>query len=703
MRRSKSRVILLIAGAFSLAAVGQLAMNAGHAQAAGKTRTAAMLDDGSAGDDWAGYGRTHGEQHYSPLADINDGNVGRLGLAWSRDLGIGNPATIPVAVDGVLYYSSGLSFVHAVEAATGRLLWQYDPEVGARAGTKLRPAWGNRGIAYWEGKVYTGTQDGRLIALDARTGKPVWSVMTVDKADGRYITGAPRVFDGKIIIGHGGADSSNTRGYVTTYDARTGKQLWRFFIVPGNPADGFEDETQEMAAKTWTGEWWKYGGGGHAWNAFTYDAESDTILIGTGNGAPWNQKIRSPGGGDNLFLCSMVALDAKTGKYKWHYQFNPGETWDYNAAMDMQLAELKIDGAIRKVVMSAPKNGFFYVIDRTNGKLISAEKIARVTWATRINPDTGRPEEVPGARFENGKDFELWPNFTGAHSWMPMAFSPKSGLVYIPQISSGAIYNDRDIDLKSWSRLAGNSHDLGMTADARLNDPEQNTSSLLAWNPVTQKQAWKVKTIGGWNGGILATGGNLVFQGQLDGRFSAYAADSGRELWHFPAQAAVIAAPITYRANGKQYVTVLVGMGTSAGVDKSTHGGIDIDHRTQAKRVLTFAIDGKAKLPAAMPASPPTAAPDPDYRPDAALAARGKTLFNQRCLACHGINAEAAGSAPDLRVSPVPASAEAFATIVRDGALEMNGMPRFGELTEADLAAIRQYLRSRSAELARRR
>jgi len=366
----------------------------GTDQAQPSQKDNARLADNSSGNDWAGYGRTYGEQHFSPLNQISAQTVDRLGLAWFMDLPAGNTATIPVEVDGVLYLSYGLGVVRAVDVRTGKQLWEHDTKAGERAGQRLRQGWGIRGVGYWNGKVYTGTPDGRLVALDAKTGTQVWSVQTCDD-DGRFITGAPRLFDGKVIIGHGGADSASIRAYVTTFDAETGRQLWRFFIVPGDPAKGFEDKTQEMAAKTWSGEWWKYGGGGTAWNSFTYDAETDTILIGTGNGAPWNQKIRSAGKGDNLFLCSIVALDAKTGAYKWHYQVNPGETWDYNAAMDIQLADLKIAGQMRKVAITAPKNGFFYVIDRTNGKLISASPFAKVTWATRIDIKTGAPSKLP--------------------------------------------------------------------------------------------------------------------------------------------------------------------------------------------------------------------------------------------------------------------------------------------------------------------
>ncbi|MGE4323344.1 MAG: PQQ-dependent dehydrogenase, methanol/ethanol family [Sphingobium sp.] len=655
------------------------------------------LVDGSDGDDWPAYGRTYGEQHYSPLDQIDANNVGKLGLAWYMDLPPGNPVTQPLAVDGTLYFASGLAIVRAVDAATGKLKWTYDPEAGEAAGAKLRQGWGTRGIGYWRGKVYVGTPDGRLIAINARTGTPVWSAMTVGKEDGRYITGAPRIFDGKVIIGHGGADSSNVRGYVTTYDADTGRQLWRFFTVPGNPADGFEDETQEMAAKTWRGEWWKYGGGGTAWNAFAYDPETQTVFVGTGNGAPWNQKIRSPGGGDNLFLCSIVALDAKTGKYKWHYQINPGETWDYNAAMDMQLADLVIDGKPRKVVMQAPKNGFFYVIDRTNGELISTSRFAKVTWASKIDEKTGRPVEIPGARFQDGKSFEMWPSPTGAHSWMPSSFSPKTGLFYVPVIERGVIYDDKGIRPAGWQRTPGNAYDFGLNLKLDITDRLHETSWLKAIDPVTQQIRWSIPTGEMFNGGTMATGGNLLFQGRTDGRFNAYAADSGKTLWSFDAQVPVFAPPATYRVGDVQYVTVIVGTGVTA-MQSSALLPVVPDYRSQPRRVLTFRLDGKAALPPLKMAQPPVPE-DADYRADAALVDKGNILFATRCAVCHGFGAVSGGGAPELRRSPASFDAAAFAGIVHDGALVANGMPTFGELSDGDLTAIRHYLRGEAAKL----
>ena len=653
------------------------------------------LSDTSDGRDWAAFGRTFGEQHYSPLSKINAGNIKKLGLAWSLDLPPGNTVTGPLAIDGILYIATGYSIVRAIDAASGKPLWVYDPKAAAASGVKLRQGWGIRGLAYWNAKLYVGTQDGRLIAIDAKTGTPVWSAMTVEKEDYRFISGPPRVFDGKVIIGHAGADAGDTRGYVTTYDAEKGKQLWRFWTVPGDPSKGFENPAMEMAAKTWAGEWWKRGGGGTVWNAMTYDAEFDTIYLGTGNGAPWNHKIRSQGKGDNLFLCSIVALDAKTGAYKWHYQFNPGETWDWNAAMDMELADLTIDGKPRKVVMTAPKNGFFYVIDRANGKLISAEKIAKmVTWATRIDLATGRPVEVPEARFPNGTSFVVAPSSYGAHSWMPMAFSPKTGLAYVPLSEMSMEMDDKGVDLKNWVRPGGNA----IVGGVNLKQPPGSSGALVAWNPVTQKEAWRVPLPIYWTGGIMATGGNLVFQGRVEGSFDAYDAKTGEQVWSFAAQAPVLAPPISYSVGGKQYVTVLSGADTAGSVLGPLSKQFNIDYRTQARRVLTFALGGTATLPKSAN-EPIVAVEDPDYKPNKKLAHQGEEIYGLHCVLCHGQEAIAAGHAPDLRASPIPLSPEAFSSIVHDGSLIEQGMPHFHEMSPADLAALRQYIRAKAAEL----
>ncbi|WP_088183002.1 PQQ-dependent dehydrogenase, methanol/ethanol family [Sphingobium sp. Z007] len=649
-------------------------------------------------NNWTGFGRTGGEQHYSPLDSIDSGNVAKLGLVWSMDLPPQNSVSAPLAIDGIVYTATGYTVVRAIDAVTGKLLWEYDSKAAEASGRKLRQGWGIRGLAYGEGKLFVGTHDGRLLAIDAKTGSLAWSSRTMPIDNASFISGPPRYFAGKVIIGFGGGDVSSVRGYVTTYDAKTGKQLWRFYTVPGNPKDGFENKAMEMAARTWAGDWWKYGGGGTVWNAMTYDASTDSIILGVGNGSPWNHKVRSEGKGDNLFLASVVALDAKTGSYKWHYQVNPGETWDYNASMDMELADLTIDGKLRQVLMTAPKNGFFYVIDRTNGKLISAKPFVKVSWAKRIDLKTGRPVEDPDARYPDGKTFTMWPGPVGAHTWLPMAYNPKAGLVYIPAIEMATSYNDVGITRANWVRAPGNAVDGAAIPNFVVKDagPTNATSALVAWDPVRQRAAWKVPTPGPWNGGVMTTAGNLVFQGRIDGQFNAYAADSGKPLWRFAAQAPVTAPPISYAVNGKQYVTVITGMGTS-GAAFGALLPVSIDYRTQARRILTFALDGKATLPKAdiVPLTPAT---DLDFKPDPAVEARGMLTYARHCAVCHGVDVIAAGHAPDLRASTVPLDPATFATVVRDGALVSNGMPRFEEFDDANLAALRQYIRRSNAD-----
>jgi quinohemoprotein ethanol dehydrogenase len=664
--------------------------------AANSTMTQMLLANGKDGN-WAAYGGGYDSNHHSPLDEINDRNVSKLGLAWYVDLPTAvNTHSAPLAVDGVIYYAVGHSVINAVEATTGKPLWTYDPQVANVAGEKLRMAWGIRGIGYWNGKVYTGTADGRLIAIDAKTGKPVWSVQTTQGPDdGRYITGAPLLFDGKVIIGHGGADSKPVRGYVTTYDAETGRQLWRFYTVPGDPAKGPDgaasDDVMAMAAKTWNGEWWKYGGGGTAWNAMTYDPELDRVYIGTGNGYPWNQEIRSPGGGDNLFLCSIVALDAKTGKYIWHYQINPGETWDYNAAMDIALTRLTIDGKERRVLVQAPKNGFFYVIDRDTGKLISAEAMAKVDWASRIDKTTGRPVETPQARFPNGGG-SYTPAAMGLHNWMAMSLSPMTGLVYVPtHLATGGV-SKKGVNPATWRPPARMLADFGY-ATWLAKDMVKSYSAvakLVAWDPVAQKARWVVDQAG-VGGGVASTAGNLVFQGNAEGKFVAYAADTGKKLWSFDAQTGITGQPIVFRAGGRQYVTIMVGFGGVAGY-LSTRW----DYRSQRRRLLTFSLDGKKQLPVTATTQKLAIVDDPGFRIDVAKVDLGDSTFAKHCVVCHGPGAVAGGNAPDLRKSSVPLDAAVFKQVVHGGALVSNGMPRFDELSDQELEGLRHFIRYRA-------
>lgn len=658
----------------------------------------AMMANDTDGRNWSTYGRTFSNWHASPLADINEQNIDRLGLAWSLELpGITNGATVPLAVDGVLYFTVGQSMVHAVDAVSGRLLWRHDPEVTRVAGHKLRYTWGPRGLAVWKDKVYVGTTDGRLIALDARSGRQVWSTLTVTPEDTLTLTGPPRVFGGLVVIGNAGSEWGAVRGYVSAYDAETGELRWRFHTVPGNPADGFEDEAMEMAAKTWTGEWWKLGGGGTVWHAITYDPKYHRLYVGTGNGAPWNRKVRSPEGGDNLFLCSVIALDADTGRYLWHYQTVPGETWDYNSSMDITLATVEVAGEPREVILHAPKNGFFYVLDRATGKLLSAEKSGKATWAERIDLETGRPVEAPGVRYEESPAL-IWPGGIGSHNWHPMSFHPGTGLVFIPTMEIAGLYDDKGVDRKRFTMVRGdlNTGLVEFTGDA---PPDAGRSALIAWDPAAQREVWRTDTPGLWNGGTLSTAGGLVFQGQSDGMLNAYAAANGQRLWSFDAKMGITGAPITYEVDGRQYVSVVAGWGAAG---PAFFGSLSAQHGWQARvhphRVLTFVLDGKASLPLTPPPIVAKPVDDPALKIDPALAARGESLYARRCNACHGLAAVAGGFAPDLRASPVGLSTESFRAVVQGGALELAGMPRFAEFSDEEVEALRHYLRRRARE-----
>ena len=659
-------------------------------------------DPAQAGDgDWAAYGRTNRAQHYSPLDEIGKGNVASLGLAWSMDLEFGNTNTQPLAIDGVLYFATGLSVVHAVDAATGRLMWRYDPEAGAKAGKNLRFGWGVRGISSWQNKIYTGTQDGRLIALDAKTGGLLWSVATFDADYPGYISGAPRAFGGKVIVGQGGTTGAS-RGFITAYDAETGKKLWRFWTVPGDPSKGFENEAMAMAARTWAGEWWKYGGGGDVWNATAWDAETDTVYIGTGSGYPWNRQKRSADAngdrGDNLFICSIIALDGQTGAYKWHYQVVPGETWDFDATMDIELADIEIEGKLRKVLLHAPKSGHFYVIDRVTGELISAEPFVKVNWATGIDKQTGRPVEAPGVRYLDGKMVHITPTALAAHNWMPMAYSPRTGLVYIPANHFEMGYGYSDI-ARAWTlpddRVLGGAVDIMPVGEA--------TGSLLAWSPVLRKPLWSVPYPTYLNGGVLATAGDLVFQGSVDGWLRGFDARTGEIVWKFDAKAPIMGAPISYRVNGRQYISVLTGLGMNqpAAAPAVMKPGLQerygLDPEAQARRLLTFVLGGTGALPERV--APGPAVMVDAGKLDAKAVEAGMWAYASHCATCHGSLVVGVTQAPDLRRSPMVLDTEAFRQVVKGGALAPLGMPGFGEFPGDKLENLRQYILSEAAAL----
>jgi len=663
-------------------------------------RAAAAVDDArlagadAASDDWLTHGRTYGEQRYSPLAQIDADNVGQLGLAWWLDTRTtrGLEAT-PLVADGILYTTGSWSVVFAVDVRTGSLLWSYDPQVPRAAGRNACCDVVNRGVALYEGRVYVGTLDGRLVALDAATGAVVWEVVTVDPTKPYTITGAPRVVKGKVVIGNGGAELG-VRGYVSAYDAETGALAWRFFTVPGDPSLPFESPALERAAPTWNGEWWKMGGGGTVWDSLAYDPALDLLYVGTGNGSPWSRHARSPDGGDNLYVSSILALRPDTGELVWHYQTTPGDTWDFTSTQHMILADLVIGGRPRQVLMQAPKNGFFYVLDRRTGELISAEKFAEVTWAERVDLASGRPVETATARYQGSDLIEVKPSPHGAHNWHPMSFNPRTGLVYIP-VHEIPYFFKRDPNF----RFTPGAWNLGIDWNVGERFPRELVSGhLLAWDPVAQKEVWRAQYTSPWNGGTLTTAGNLVFQGTAHGSFAAYRADDGKLLFEAPAGTGIVAAPITYRVDGEQYVTVMAGWGGAfalAAGDAAAAAGVT-DNRG---RILTWRLGGTAKLPVQEAVERQIAAIPGDL--DAAAAKRGLGLYTRWCSVCHGPGAESGGVLPDLRKSnPEILELANFTRIVRDGAFLPRGMPSFGEfLSPEDVAAIRQYVLSRRAAL----
>jgi len=546
-----------------------------------------------------------------------------------------------------------------------------------------------------EGKVFVGTLDGRLVALDAKTGATIWNVQTTDRAQPYTITGAPRVAGDFVLIGNGGGEFG-VRGYVTAYDTETGKQAWRFYTVPGDPVKGPDgaasDPQMAMAAKTWAGKWYEYGGGGTAWDAIVYDREFDQILVGTGNGSPWNHRIRSDGKGDNLFLSSIVALDARTGTYKWHFQETPAESWDFTATQPIVLATLRIAGTERKVAMQAPKNGFFYVIDRKDGSLISAKNFVPVNWATSIDSRTGRPIETAEARYyRTGKPFAAVPAFLGAHNWHPMAYSPKTGLVYIPTQKIPYGYGDQ----RPFAFRPGD-YNTG-TIPIASDDTESNrsTGEIVAWDPVKQEAAWRLAQPWPGNGGMLATGGNLLFQGGPDGSFNAYDARDGRKLWSANAGAGVIAAASTYLLDGEQYVAVVAGLGGSSALFA---GLLPRPKQLPNGRLLVFKFGGKSKLPEGPVLDPP---PNPPTSiADAGAVKQGAMAYAFNCIFCHGKEAAATAILPDLRRSPALSDAAMWKDIVHDGALEATGMIGFGnKLTPGQVEAIRLYVGERARKL----
>ncbi len=647
--------------------------------------TDAMLQAAPEGE-WLSYGRDYNEQRFSPLTQITDKNVTQVGLAWSADLDTarGQEAT-PLMHDGVLYISTAWSMVKAYDAKTGGLKWAYDPKVPRETLIRACCDAVNRGVALYGDKVYVGTLDGRLVALDQKSGNVVWSKTVVPNQQDYSITGAPRVAKGKVFIGSGGAEYK-ARGYIAAYDAQSGDELWKFHTVPGNPADGFENSAMEKAAKSWTGDWWKLGGGGTVWDSITYDPATNLVLFGTGNAEPWNPAAAGREG-DSLYTSSIVAVDADTGAYAWHFQETPEDRWDFDSAAQITIADLNIGGQQRHVALHAPKNGFFYTLDAKTGAFISAGPFVPQNWAKGIDAKTGRAEINPAARYEkSGAIAPVAPTFFGAHSWQPMSHSPATGLIYIPANIAVFPYlaaKNWKADAIGWqSALDFSVLDKPAMQQAGAAATPAPSGALIAWDPVAQKQVWQVALPAPLNGGTLATAGNLVFQGTTLGDFVAYSADKGAKLWSFPVQSGVGAAPMSYAIDGIQYVAVLTGQGGAS---------------QNISRLLVFRLGGTGKLPPPPPMIARVLDPPP-YTGTPAQLEHGSELYGRYCFACHGLSAVSqVGNNPDLRHSAALDDAKAFGIVVIDGALKHNGMVSFASaLKPEDAEAIRQYVIKRA-------
>jgi quinohemoprotein ethanol dehydrogenase len=697
MRRLPS---IAVAAGLSLAAISALAFAAGAPRITiDRLDGAAIANADQHAGDWLSHGRDYGEQRFSPLTQITAQNVGRLGLAFYTDLGStrGLEAT-PLVVDGVIYNVQPWNIVKAIDATNGKVLWSYDPKVPEGTAKNGCCDIVTRGVAAWKGKIYVATLDGRLIALDAKTGQPKWSVNTFD--DGQKallsITGAPRVFDGKVVIGNAGGESA-ARGYITAYDAETGKKDWRFYIVPGDPKvkeAPNQASADRVARPTWKGEFWKAGGGGNDWDTIIYDPKLKLVYIGTGNAAPWAPQFRNPGNarGDNLFNSSIVAIHVEDGSYAWHYQEVPNEQWDYDATAPLVTADLKINGRQRQVIMHAPKNGFFYVLDRKTGELLSAKEYMPQNWADGIDMKTGRPRIKPDM-FYGEKPILITPN--NGHNWQSMAFNPQTGLMYFPVNENGRIIALKaDFQVKIGG-LSQTGESLVGFPEVRKQLQEENKKNqnyyLIAWDPVNQKEAWRVPYKRAGSGGTLTTAGNLVFQGTSDATLAAYDARNGKKLWEMPIQQSPIAAPISYEVDGVQYIAINAGFGGGLAHDNlnASEPGMQL---YDYGRLLVFKLDGKAKLPDFKPVKavlePPPRIPhsNGDVR-------EGLDIYNANCAGCHGANAR--GGVKDLRRMSSQTHKDFFDIVLR-GKRAQNGMPNFGDkLTQRDAEFIQKYLVAR--------
>jgi PQQ-dependent dehydrogenase (methanol/ethanol family) len=644
--------------------------------------------------DWPLIGGNAGVWHYSPLTQINDQNVKQLGLAWmadipSRDGLVGNP----LVVAGVVYQSGPLGRIYANDLRTGKQLWRFAPDVKFTDKTSLAAFWSsryNRGVALLGDSVFVASGDCRLFAVDRKSGKEIWEAISCDSSKAYGITGAPRVGDGKVFIGNNSIDSGEERGYVDAYDAKTGKRLWRFYTMPGDPSKPFESKAMEMASTTWGSDYWKKTHGAvSAYDAMTYDEKLGLLYIGTGSGSPWSPAERSKDAGDELFADCIVAVNANTGEYVWHYQTVQHDGWDFDTTWQLSVAELPIKGATRRVVMTAPKNGFFYVVDAKSGKFLSANNYTPVNWASKIDPVTGRPVTLPDARYweRPTEDTIVSPGPLGAHNWQSNAFSPATRLVYLPVIVAPTLMHPDP-----------SAHVGGMVFDMYYGDkgdPKwQSKGELVAWDPVTQTERWRVQRPLPMNGGVLATAGNLVFQGTAQGTFEALTADKGKPVWSFDAHGSIQAGASSVEMDGEQYILVASGNAGSAAIGTYLARYSSTPQARSPSRLLAFKLGGTATVPPTVVAEFPR---PPLPRGPAALAKRGAVYFEAEfCVDCHGLGAEdARSSIPDLRLASAQTH-ELIPAIVQGGLYKEKGMPAFPSITSDEVKAIQAFLLNES-------
>ena len=645
--------------------------------------------------DWLSHGRNYKEDRYSELDQITKENVGDLGLAWAEEIGTkrGLQAT-PLVVDGILYFSGPFNKVWAYDARTGQEIWHFVHDYDTDSNIDLCCGFSNRGLAMYKGDLFMGTLDGKLVSIDATTGTKNWEVMTIPPDQQYSITGAPRIVKGKVIIGNGGAEVG-ARGYITAYDTATGKADWRFYTVPGDPSKPYEHADLKAAAKTWNGDvYWKQGGGGTVWDAIVYDPELNLIYIGVGNGAHWDREFRSPGGGDNLYLSSIVALDADDGSYKWHYQTTPGDSWDYTATQPLILADLKIKGQMRKVIMQAPKNGYFYVIDRTNGQFISADNFVYQNWTTGMD-ENGRPIEAEGARYTDGQTHWISPSSHGGHNWPPMSFNHETGLVYIPTaiqsepyVHTGGADDPGALGGGIGANVAlANKLYIPNVFDPNPAAPVPQTSSgrLIAWDPIAQKEVWGVDQIGIYNGGLLSTTTGLLMQGDATGMFTIRDVKDGSVLKEFDLRSGIVASPVTYMVDGEQYITMLVGWG---GYLAKLHKHVP---RIHEGTIYTFKLGGQAEAPEKLPAfEHPLTTIKTDASPE--HIGNGWNVFTRFCIHCHPSPGAGHASTPDLARSSNDIF-DNYKSIILEGSLAKQGMPNFkGRITEQEIEDVKSFI-----------